>query len=307
MTEIIELSAGEARVVVAPSIGGSIAAFVYGGHPIFRPTPATALAAGAVRNFACFPLIPFSNRIADATLRWAGREYRLTRPVDAEPHAIHGNAWQRRWSVTRHQGSRLTLELEHDAKGERALEWPFPYRAQQQFDLVSDACGVTLRLVLELENTGELSFPFGLGWHPYFDRDAETELGFAADGVWHTDLSRLPTRLETMPAEWDFDPPRFIGAVVLDNCFAGWRPPATVRWPARKLAAKIVADSACRFLVVFVPADKSGAKPFFALEPVTHMTDAFNRAGKDAHTGTRVLAPGARFSCTMSISASPTG
>ena len=307
MTETIELSAGAARVAVAPSIGGSIASFVYGAYPILRPTPKPAIAAGLVRNFACFPLLPFSNRIADATLRWAGREYRLARPVDAEPHAIHGNAWQRSWRVTRRKGSGLTLELEHDAKGERALEWPFPYRAEQRFDLLADADSVMLRLALDIENTGELSFPFGLGWHPYFDRDAETEIGFAADGVWHTDLSCLPTRLETTPGEWGFDPPRSIGAVVLDNCFTGWRPPATVRWPARKLAAKIAADSACRFLIVFIPADKSGAKPFFALEPVTHMTDAFNRAGKDAPTGTRVLAPGARFSCTMSISASPTG
>ena len=97
MTRTIELGAGSARVVIAPAIGGSIAAFQCDGEAILRPTPEGALAEGAVRRFACFPLIPFSNRIADATLHWGGREYGLTRYVDAEPHAIHGNGWQRAW------------------------------------------------------------------------------------------------------------------------------------------------------------------------------------------------------------------
>ena len=307
MTETIELSAGPARVVIAPAIGGSIVAFQCDGEAILRPTPEKAVAEGAVRDFACFPLIPFSNRIADATLHWAGREYGLTRYRDAEPHALHGNGWQRAWSVTRRESSRLAIELEHDASGARAREWPFPYRARQRFALVADALAVTLELGLDIENTGGDAFPFGLGWHPYFDRDAGTELGFAARGVWHTDPSRLPTRFDAVPSEWNFDPPRSIGASMLDNCFAGWRPPVIVRWPSRKLTAKIAADPACDYLVVFVPSEKSEGKSYFAVEPVTQMTDAFNRASEDRDTGTRVLAPGASFSCTMSISVSRNG
>jgi aldose 1-epimerase len=308
VTETIELRAGAARAVIAPAIGGSIAAFECDGDPILRPTPEQALAAGAVRSFACFPLIPFSNRIAGANLRWAGRDYGLTRYVEAEPHAIHGNGWQRAWGVTRRDASSLVIELEHDASGARSREWPFPYRARQRFSLgAGDARTVRLTLELDIENTGNDAFPFGLGWHPYFVRDLQTELGFAARGVWHTDPSRLPTTLDAVPPRWNFDPPRPLGSAEIDNCFAGWRPPATVRWPARGLAAELSAGRACDYLVVFAPADESGAKPFFALEPVTHMTDAFNRTGDDSATGTRVLAPGACFSCTMGISVSRNG
>jgi aldose 1-epimerase len=110
-----------------------------------------------------------------------------------------------------------------------------------------------------------------------------------------------------VPPQWNFETPRPIGATTLDNCFTGWRPPATVRWPARELTAKIAADRACDYLVVFVPSEKSDGRSFFAVEPVTHMTDAFNRASEDRDTGTRVLAPGASFSCTMSISVSRSG
>jgi aldose 1-epimerase len=49
---------------------------------------------------------------------------------------------------------------------------------------------------------------------------------------------------------------------------------------------------------VFVPSGQD----YLAVEPVTHMTDAFNHAARGDHgTGTRVLEPGATFSCTMRI------
>ncbi len=276
----IELHAGTGRVVIAPAVGGSIASFECGGQAILRPTPEQEIAKGNVRSFSCFPLIPFSNRIDRARLRWAGRTFTLTRYVDSEASAIHGNGWQRVWSVKQRDATRLALELEHDAVGASAQEWPFPYRASQCFDLTADATGVTLTVELLIENTGGEAFPFGLGWHPYFDRDPQTEIGFVAQRVWHTDASRLPTRLGPVPAEWSFDPLRPIGATALDNCFAGWRPPATVRWPARGLSAEIAASPACRFLVAYIP----DGRPFFALEPVTHMTDAFNRAANDEDT-----------------------
>jgi aldose 1-epimerase len=304
VTETVELLAGPTRVVVVPRIGGSIAAFEYDGQPILRPTLDSALDEGAVRSFACFPLIPFSNRIASARLRWAKRDYALKRFIDKEPAAIHGNGWQRQWSIAQQEPSRLSLELEHDALGARALEWPFPYRARQRFALDGDALGARLTLELDIENTGREGFPFGLGWHPYFPCDAGTELGFAAQGVWHTDPLRLPTRFGAAPPEWDFDAPRAIRATALDNCFAGWRPPATVTWPERRLTAEVAAGPECGFLVVFIPEGTRASKPFLAVEPVTHMTDAFNRHAENRDTGTRVLAPGASFSCTMSISVS---
>jgi aldose 1-epimerase len=85
----------------------------------------------------------------------------------------------------------------------------------------------------------------------------------------------------------------------MDNCFAGWRPPATIGWPEDALAVSIDAERACAYLVVFIPPEAG----YFAVEPVTHMTDAFNRADAgELDTGTRLLAPGGTFSCTMRLS-----
>jgi aldose 1-epimerase len=293
--ETLELRAGPARVVLAPAVGGAIAAFDSNGEAILRATGADALAAGAVREFACYPLIPFSNRIADATLRWDGQTYRLPRYLPGEPHAIHGNGWQRAWTVVKCERARALLELVHDAAGERAGEWPFPYRARHAFELALEA--LTLRL--DITNSGDRTFPFGLGWHPFFPRNAGTELEFTASGVWQTDATRLPTRCDAVPSAWDFAAPRTVATTTLDNCFCGWRPPAVVRWPERRLAVELSADAACDHLVVFIPEGRD----FFAVEPVTHMTEAFHRAAAGVRgTGTRLLAPGASFSCTMRFS-----
>jgi aldose 1-epimerase len=75
-----------------------------------------------------------------------------------------------------------------------------------------------------------------------------------------------------------------------------------IRWPERRLAVEVDAGSACRHLVVFIPRGRD----YLAVEPVSHMTDAFNRAERAAsaasESGARALAPGETFSCTMRIS-----
>ena len=262
--------------------------------PILRSSPRTAIDAADVRSLACFPLVPFSNRIADACLHWRGTTYPLIRYLEGVPHAIHGNGWQRAWAVSKSSPESVELELVHDASGARAMEWPFPFRARQTVSLSAHA----LSLELEIENSGDAAFPCGLGWHPYFPRNDATELQFAWRAMWETDRTMLPTRLVAASAS-DFSEARAIGDTTLDNCFTDWQPPATLHWPERGLSAAIGADSNCEFVIVYIPPNAD----YLAVEPVTHMTDAFNRADRgEPQTGTRVILPGARFSCTMQIS-----
>src|SRR5258708_26097354 len=121
---------------------------------------------------------------------------------------------------------------------------------------------------LAIENTGSASFPFGLGWHPFFPRTAATGLSFAVARVWQTDATVLPTQLDRIPPTLDFTLPRPIGAITLDHCFTGWRPPATLRWPARGLAATLSADAASTHPGVYVPAGRHSP----AIPPHAHMT-----------------------------------
>ena len=301
MTDALVLAAESALVELAPTTGGAIARFTYRDIDVLRPVSDEARAAGNVRGYACYPLVPYSNRIANAQFVFEGRIHALARNFGDHPHSIHGVGWQRPWRVVANDAVSALLAFDHTPEVEADKHaWPWPFRATQQFALAADRSGATLSARITIANTGATPFPFGLGFHPFFPRTASTELGFQADAVWETDATQLPTTRSAIPDAWRFDPPRALDAVALDNVFTGWRGEATLADRIRGVTTTIAADSATSFLVVYVPP----ARDFLAVEPVTHMTDAFNRAARfEDGTGSRTLGAGAAFSCTMRISA----
>ena len=297
MNDVVALAAGNARVEVDAAVGGALASFTLGGIDVLRPTP---VGARDVRLHASYPLVPYSNRIAAARLDFAGRTHTLARNFGDHPHAIHGVGWQRPWTVATLDASSALLTLGHEPSGAAALAWPWAFRATQSISLHAnpDRAAAALALKLTIANAGKAAFPFGLGWHPYFVRGPRTRLRFRADGAWETDATRLPTVHAAVPPSWRFDPAREPGSGAIDNVFTGWDGEATLDDADRHIAITVRADRAAGFLVVYAPESKD----FLALEPVTHMTDAFNRAARgERGTGTRVLRPGGEFSCTMQI------
>jgi aldose 1-epimerase len=299
MTDALTLAAGDAHVELAPELGGAIARFALRDVDILRPVSDEARAAANVRGYACYPLVPYSNRIANAALIFAGRTHALARNFDDHPHSIHGVGWQRPWRIVAQDAADALLAFEHTIETEAdARAWPWPFRATQSFCLSQCNASATLGVRITIANTGSAPFPFGLGFHPFFPRSAATELAFHADAVWETDATQLPTTRIAIPEAWRFDPPRAVDPIELDNVFTGWPGEATLVDRARRVATTITADSAASFLVVYVPP----ARDFLAVEPVTHMTDAFNRAARgEVATGSRTLAAGAAFSFTMRI------
>jgi aldose 1-epimerase len=146
---VIQLRAGRAFAGVAPGIGGSIAHFYWldGARRLdwLRPAGADDLAAGTADRLACFPLVPFSNRIRNGCFSFGGHDVALPLNQFPQPHAEHGHGWQAAWRVAARANDRLTLEYEHAADA-----WPFPYRAVQEFRLTEDA----LSVALTVENRG---------------------------------------------------------------------------------------------------------------------------------------------------------
>ena len=297
---MIVLSAGDAIATIVPDAGGSLASFTLGGRDVLRPTPRDAIDARDVRRHACYPLVPYSNRIAGAKLHHEGRDHALAHNFAPEPHSIHGVGWQRAWTAVASDATFAQLALDHDAAGTNRDAWPWPFRATQSFALRAGERDATLSMRLAIENRGREAFPFGLGWHPFFPKPEGTTLAFDAAWMWINDDTRLPVERVVVPSEWRFATARPLGEVVLDNVFEPSTAAATIAWPCAGLAVTVDADSALDRRIVYVPAGRD----FLAFEPATHMTDAFNRAARGATgTGTRTLPPGASFSCTMRLHA----
>jgi aldose 1-epimerase len=299
---IVALTAGDCTLEISPALGSAWTSLSWRGRPVLRPTPAAAMDEGNVRLTACYPLVPYSNRIAHAQLHHGHRDYQLARNFGDHPHAIHGVGWQRRWTVTARAADRVVLELTHAADDDTArAAWPWPFRAIHAVALHAHDGSTGLTATLTIESRADEPFPFGLGWHPFYPRDDATRLGFRAAKVWRNDATVLPIEHVAIPAEWSFATPRAVD-VSLDQVFTGWSGVATLEQPSLGYRATLRADRACDRLVVYVPPGRD----YLAVEPVSHDTDAFNRSAAGAgDTGTRVLPPGAAFSCTMRLDVAP--
>jgi len=238
---------------------------------------------------ACYPLVPYSNRIADAFLLEGGRRHRLRANAPPEAHALHGFGWQRPWQVASREADALTLTLLHGADE----DWPFACEAVQTFRLMEDQ----LQLGLSLRNTGVYAMPAGLGFHPYFPLSPGTTLQAEWKSMWTMDVDSLPSELTPISAELDFSRERPVSGWKVDNCFTGWNGYAALDYATH--CVRIEAGEACRTIVCFAPAD---GRDFIALEPVTHVNNAFALEAEGvANTGVRTLRPGESFDISILI------
>jgi len=290
---IITLQADRAFAGIAPAIGGSIAHFHWidgtRRHDWLRPAMGADLAERNPERLACFPLVPFSNRIRDGRFSFGGHSVSLPLNQWPQPHPEHGHGWQAAWSVAARARDRLTLEYDHAAGA-----WPFPYRARQVFTL----SGETLELSLSVENRGPETMPAGLGFHPYFPRTARCRLVTRVDGMWAIDAEVMPTMLVAADPRLAASGGLPIAEAVLDNVLTGWRRSATITWPEHGTRLAIEAEPPLGFLVVYSPAGED----YFCVEPVSHCTDAFNLAAQGrGDTGMLVLEPGASMSATVRL------
>lgn len=264
------LAQGDIELWLNPDQGGSIAVFRWRGIDIMRPAPPGA----SVLGMASFPLLPFSNRIADGRFVADGLNVRLAPnlPGIDQPHAIHGFGWQAPWHVAEQSKAHAVLTHRY-APG----EWPWPYEATQRFQLTDNG----LLLKLAIQNLGSSPMPAGLGFHPYFPR-AGASLDLPVNGRWDADHACLPTRWHGLAAQ-----PDWLGGPPLDHVFTGRSGPIMIAWPQCRLTINPAEE--LNFTVVYAPADAD----FFCVEPVSHMTDAINRTEPHTVTGLHWLAPDA--------------
>ena len=267
---LLSLRAGRLAVDLAPDAGGSIARFALDGiGDLLRPASDAALASGTGKDTSCYPLVPFSNRIANGRLAFGGEIFHLEPNWPGVRHPMHGDGWAHAWDVVRQDRTSAELVYLQEAVA-GAAAWPFRYRARQTFALDE----VSLTIGISIENLEDREVPAGLGLHPFFVRDAETELACRLSGVWRTDPEVLPLQHLPVPPEWDFSRSRRVDGMGLDHCFDGWNGKATVTWPQRGLRLVLSATEAFRHLVIYVP----DGQRYFCVEPVSHANGAIGRS-----------------------------
>ena len=288
MSAAIALRSGAIEAVVLPEQGGALGEFSYlrpgGKFPLLRPfTPNPDSPAGTPphpNELACYPLIPWSNRIGHGTFEFDGTTYRVACTDPKERYPLHGDGWKRPWRVVERSDHAATLEVIGDIS-------PFAYHGTLAYQLVGSA----LEVQLSVRNTGPVPLPFGLGLHPWFVRTPDVRIHAAASGILTVAEDLLPVALDPVPTDLDFSQPRGLPDRLVDNSFTGWNGRARIVWLGADVAIEISTNPALRFYQVYAPPGRA----YFCFEPISHPADAFNFPAPDIRPGLVVLAPGETY------------
>lgn len=275
----LRLRCGEWEAELRPEIGGCLASLTRGGLEILRTMPEGA---SNPLESACFPLVPYCNRIRDGRFEWQGREVRLPANFPPEPHSLHGLGWQQPWDVTREGGFKCSLAHSHDGSG----GWPWAYEAQQRVRLGPEGCAITL----DVTNRAGEPMPCGIGLHPYPRRRGETRVSFTATAMLEVDTGLVPNGATAPAGQWSKGSD--LPGRTIDHCFTGWDGLARAD---DELGSVTIRARGAGFLHLYAPEDGSA----LCLEPVSHQPDALNSASEQMIT----LPPGCTASLTMWISA----
>jgi len=296
---LINLTAGNFYVDIAPEVGGSIARFGYrenaqksGRHvDIFRPLANLNPSENRVLDMGCFPLIPYSNRIRDGKMKSGSKtvSWHLNNPP--EPHSIHGTGWQSTWKPRRVTSCSLVLDLAPDTSSD--IGAPFLFKASQHIVLTPQQLEITLS-VTNLDNG---SFPVGLGLHPYFPDREHAEITAYLPHEWMLDAHSMPVVRRANQHQSLFLAGKKAQGLKQMSAYCGWDGTAVLRWPQSGVELAMTAQPIESTELVGPPASHllmwaPEGETFFCVEPTTHGIDGFNlQHAEQGHTDKYNLAP----------------
>ncbi|MFS8048637.1 aldose 1-epimerase [Rhizobium sp. BR 314] len=233
---------------------------------LLRPTQDGANASSS----ACYPLVPFGNRVRNNHFTFEGRDYRLRPNTASDPHYLHGDGWQAEWSILSRTSSEVQIGFHH-----QEADTPYRYDTRQIITLSSE--GLTLHM--SVENTGIHALPFGLGWHPYFPLTAQTTLFAPARHFWTETEGFLPGQRTDIPADLDFSRPLSLPRRWVNNGLEDWSGEALIAWPEKRASLRLTADATVRHAFVFIPDTDfipAYRHDYFCFEPMSHIANGHN-------------------------------
>ncbi len=261
-------------------------------HELLLPTPVQALTTGRGLR-GSYVLAPWSNRVVDGRFEYAGETYTL-RPNYPDGTSIHGDVRLRPWQV----------EVEDDQLFEATLataeaeefNFPFALGFRQRFRLA----GERLSVEFEIENRDRRRAPVGVGYHPYFrrrltSRDRDLYVRVPAGAMYPLEDCVPTGPAVRVDAARDLQVLGPLGDRELNDCLTELSEREfRLIYPGTGVEVRLTASEEFGHVVVYSPrGDKGEPSEFLAVEPVSHVTDGFNRLARgDEMTGVQELDPG---------------
>ena len=230
-------------------------------------------------TYASAVLFPFANRIADGSYVFKNKMYQLEINQKEENNALHGLVYSKTFEIidqkTTPEKAEVLLrykELMH------FIGFPFTYMIDLTYILTKDS----LDLNVTVKNTDTKTFPFTIGWHPYFISQnlSKSAVHFKSHQKCVFDERNITHGMD----ENIIDEPFLIEYKSLDDCFLLDSDEIGFETPLFSFSLK--SSEKDSFLQLYTPPHPNA----IAIEPTTGISDSFNNG-----VGLKTLKPSENY------------
>ena len=216
-------------------------------------------------NYASAILFPFANRIRDGEYTFKDSKHKLDCNETDKNNALHGLVYNKTFVLINKEltsdFASVTLQYKNYGK---VTGFPFKFHIELTYTLSKH--GITL--AIKVKNKGKKTFPFTLGWHPYFystDLD-KSAINFKSDKKYTFDNQQIISGTTDLNVDMPFK----LKDVKLDDGY----PLETneIDFSTPEYDFNIRSTSKENFLQLYTP-DQLNT---IAIEPMTGAADNFN-------------------------------
>ncbi|MDB4175779.1 aldose 1-epimerase [Flavobacteriaceae bacterium] len=254
-------SKGESKAQICLNQGGRLNNFSFENTQILKNFDSSTYK----DNYASAILFPFANRIKDGKYTFKNSKYKLECNETYKKNALHGLVYNKTFVLINKKltSDFASVTLQYKDYG-KTKGFPFKFHIEVTYTL--NKTGMTL--AIKVKNKGKKTFPFTLGWHPYFystDLD-KSAINFKSDKKYVFDNQQIITGTTALDLEMPFK----LKNVKLDNGY----PLETneIDFSTPKYDLNIRSSSKENFLQLYTPQQPNA----IAIEPMTGAADNFN-------------------------------
>lgn len=215
-------------------------------------------------SYASAVLFPFASRIENGTYYFKGEKYQLDCNQDAK-NALHGLIYNKKFILFEQEehSDFCSVTLRYF---ENDLHTGFPFKFSIAFTYTLSENN--LKLQITVKNIDEKSFPFTLGWHPYFFTEnlSKSYLKFNSNQQVLFDKNLITKELIPYSSDDIFK----IEDKQLDDCFV--LTDNRIQFFTPMYSLEITTDVAENYLQMYTPENRS----IIAIEPMTGISNSFN-------------------------------
>ncbi|MGY8919409.1 MAG: aldose epimerase family protein [Flavobacteriales bacterium] len=254
-------SDGASKAQISLNQGGRLSHLVFEGIQVLADFDASTYE----NNYASSIQFPFVNRIKDGKYTFNNSKYKLNCNEVDKNNALHGLVYNKTFvctkkALTLHYAS-VTLQYKDNGKHQG-----FPFKFNIELTYTLNKKGIILSV--NIANKDKKTFPFSVGWHPYFyskNLDNST-LNFSSNKKYVFDNQQIISGTTDLNIEMPFQ----LKAVTLDDCY----PLKTneIDFSTPEYSFNIGSTSKENFLQLYTPEVHN----VIAIEPMTGAADNFN-------------------------------